>query len=70
MSGGEPIASTRSQGFWVGIYLASVGVIGALKLTDAIDGPTGFILLAIATGALIIPMRRAGACAARSMRDQ
>lgn len=67
MSGGEPIASTRSQGFWVGIYLASVGVIGALKLTDAINGPTGFILLAIATGALIIPMRRAGACTSAAM---
>ena len=67
MTGNETAAPKRSQGFWVGLYLASVAIIGALKLTDAINGPTGFILLAIATGALIIPMRRTGACTSPAM---
>ena len=62
MTGDETAAPKRSQGFWVGLYLASVAIIGALKLTGAIESPFGFILLAVATGAMIVPMRRAGAC--------
>ena len=49
----------RSQGFWVGLFFASVAIIAALKLTGAINSPTGFILLAGAMG-LLIPMVRAG----------
>ncbi|MGV3554710.1 MAG: hypothetical protein ACO1OD_05595 [Croceibacterium sp.] len=44
-------------GLWIGLFLASAGVIAALKLTDAIDEPTGFILFAGATG-LLIPYAR------------
>lgn len=49
----------RSQGFWAGLYLASVAAIAALKLSDAINGSTGFILFTAAMG-LLIPMVRAG----------
>ena len=44
-------------GLWIGLFLASAGAIAALKLTDAIDGTTGFILFAGATG-LLIPYAR------------
>lgn len=63
MNGDESTAPKRAQGFWVGLYLASAAIIGALRLTGAIESPFGFILLAVATGAMIVPMRRAGACA-------
>ena len=59
--------SGRSQRFWVGLYFLSVAIIGALRIGGAINGPTGFILLAIATGAMIVPMRRAGACTSPAM---
>ncbi|QYJ07424.1 hypothetical protein [Qipengyuania flava] len=67
MSGDTEARGGRSQGFWVGLYLASVAIIGALKLTGAIESPFGFILLAVATGAMIVPMRRAGACTSPAM---
>ena len=44
-------------GLWIGLFLASAGVIAALKVTDAIHGATGFILFAGATG-LLIPYAR------------
>ena len=44
-------------GLWMGLFLASAGVIAALKVTDAIDSTTGFILFAAATG-LLIPFSR------------
>jgi len=44
-------------GLWIGLFLASAGVIAALKVTDAINAPTGFILFAGATG-LLIPYAR------------
>jgi hypothetical protein len=44
-------------GLWIGLFLASAGVIAALKVTDAIDSTTGFILFAAATG-LLIPFSR------------
>jgi hypothetical protein len=44
-------------GLWMGLFLASAGVIAALKVTDAINAPTGFILFAAATG-LLIPYSR------------
>ena len=49
----------RSQRFWVGLYFLSVAIIGALRISDAINGPTGFILLAAATG-ILIPITRKG----------
>ena len=47
----------RRPGLWIGLFLASAGAIGALKLTDAINASTGFILFAAATG-LLIPYTR------------
>jgi hypothetical protein len=44
-------------GLWIGLFLASAGTIAALKLTDAINASTGFILFAGATG-LLIPYAR------------
>ncbi|MXO51796.1 hypothetical protein GRI42_10830 [Erythrobacter gaetbuli] len=58
MSAQETARSGRSPGFWAGLYLAVVAMIGALKITDAINGPTGFILMAASCG-LLIPMVRA-----------
>lgn len=58
----------RSPYLWIILYFAAIGVIGALKLTDAIDGPTGFILLALSTGLLIpIARRKSSACASEAM---
>ena len=48
----------RSQGFWAGLWLASLGVIAGLQLSGAIESPYGFILLAISM-ALLVPMIRA-----------
>lgn len=41
------------------MFFASIGIIAALRLTDAINGPTGFVLLALAM-LLMIPIARAG----------
>lgn len=49
----------RSQGFWAGLYFVAVAIVAALKLSGAIDGTTGFILMAAAM-VLLIPMVRAG----------
>ncbi|NCP11637.1 MAG: hypothetical protein GW859_06735 [Sphingomonadales bacterium] len=45
-------------GLWVGLFLASAGVIAALKLTEAIDPTTAFVLFAISM-ILLVPMIRA-----------
>lgn len=49
----------RSRWFWAGMMFASFGAIAALRITDAIGEPTGFVLLACAM-LLIIPLTRAG----------
>lgn len=60
----------RSPYLWVVLYFLAVGSVGALKLTDAINGPTGFILLALATGLLIpIARQRSAACPSKAMVD-
>ena len=59
MSDGASQRKGRSQGFWVGMYLGAVAIVAALKLTGAINGATGFILMAAAM-MLLIPMVRAG----------
>lgn len=50
--------SPRSPWFWAGMMLASFGVIAALRLTDAIDPVTGYILI-VGGMVLIVPMVRA-----------
>jgi hypothetical protein len=47
----------RGPGFWAGLYCASVAIIAALRLTDAIETPVGLILFFGATG-LLIPLVR------------
>ena len=60
----------RSPYLWVVLYLVAIGIVGTLKLTDAINGPTGFILLALATGLLIpIARQRTAGCASKAMVD-
>jgi hypothetical protein len=52
--------TTRSQrrpGLWMGLFLASSAVIAVLKVSDAINPATAFILFAGATG-LLIPYAR------------
>jgi hypothetical protein len=52
--------TTRSQrrpGLWIGLFLASSAVIAVLKVSDAINPATAFILFAAATG-LLIPYAR------------
>ena len=49
--------SQRRPGLWIGLFLASSAVIAVLKLTDAINPATAFILFAGATG-LLIPYAR------------
>ena len=52
--------TTRSQrrpGLWIGLFLASSAVIAVLKVSDAINSATAFILCAGATG-LLIPYAR------------
>jgi hypothetical protein len=52
--------TTRSQrrpGLWIGLFLASSAVIAVLKVSDAINPATAFILFAGATG-LLIPYAR------------
>lgn len=60
----------RSPYLWVVLYFVAIGAIGGLKLTDAINGPTGFILLALATGLLIpIARQRTATCSSKAMID-
>ena len=47
----------RKPGLWIGLFLASSAVIAVLKVSDAINPPTAFILFAGATG-LLIPYAR------------
>ncbi len=44
-------------GLWIGLFLASAGIIAALKLTDAINPTTAFLWLAISM-LLVVPMIR------------
>lgn len=44
-------------GLWLGLFLASAGVIAALKLTEAINPTTAFLWLAISM-LLVVPMIR------------
>ena len=60
----------RSQGFWVGLFLASIAAITALRVSDAINPPTGMILL-MGAMLLTIPIVKAserGGCASPAMR--
>lgn len=60
----------RSQGFWTGLFLASIAAITALRVTDAINHPTGMILL-MGAMLLAIPIMKAserGGCASPAMR--
>ncbi len=50
-------ASHARPGLWVGSFLASAGIISALKMTDAVDAPTAFVLFACSM-VLIVPMIR------------
>ncbi|MEX0342597.1 MAG: hypothetical protein AB3N06_08420 [Erythrobacter sp.] len=59
MTGSVEERRGRSPRFWVGLYFLSVAIIGALRISGAINGPTGFILLAAATGILIPITRKA-----------
>lgn len=59
----------RSTAFWAGLYVCAIIVIGALKISGAINGTTGFILMALSTG-ILIPMIRAqnrGGCSSPAM---
>lgn len=49
--------STRRPGLWLGLFLASAGVISALRLTGAIGATTGFLLFS-ASMILIVPYLR------------
>lgn len=63
---GRKLGSNRR---WIALYFVAIAIIGALKLTDAIGGTTGFVLLAGATG-ILIPLTRktgAGSCGSRAM---
>lgn len=48
----------RSVGFWAGLLAASMATIAGLRLSEAIDETTGFILMIVPT-ALLIPLFRA-----------
>ena len=50
--------SQRRPGLWIGLFLASSAVIAVLKVSDAINPPTAFILFAGAT-AVTVARRRA-----------
>lgn len=52
-------SARRSSWFWAGMMIASFCCIAALRITDAINETTGFILMAWAM-ILIIPLTRAG----------
>ncbi|WP_257594195.1 hypothetical protein [Parerythrobacter lacustris] len=56
---GESKPQGRSQGFWIGLFCANIGAIVAWRVTDAINSPTGTVLLAL-TMLLLIPIVKAG----------
>lgn len=45
--------------FWAALIFASYAIVAALSISEAINQPTAFILMALAT-ALVIPLTRAG----------
>lgn len=49
--------SAQRPGLWLGLFLASAGVISALRLTDAINSTTGFLLFS-ASLILMVPFLR------------
>ncbi len=49
---------TERPGLWIGLWAASAGVIAALRVSDAIDPATAFILFA-ASMLLFVPFGRA-----------
>lgn len=51
-------AARRPPLLWAGLLALSFGLIAALRLSDAIDETTGFILLVVPAG-LLIPLFRA-----------
>jgi len=55
----------RRPAFWAGGIFAAFAVISALRITDAIDATTGFILMVIAM-LQIIPLTRASLAKQRS----
>lgn len=69
MTARNTAATGPSSRRWVALYFVAVALIGALRLTGAIGGPVGFILLASATGILIPLTRKSGpgTCASEAM---
>ncbi len=62
MNGAQAGSDTRrgrGPWFWGGLYIVSVAIIAALRLTGAIESPVGLILFFLAMG-LLIPLVRAG----------
>jgi len=55
----------RRPGFWAGGLFAAFAVISALRISDAIDSTTGFILMVVAM-LQIIPLTRASLAKQRS----
>lgn len=51
------IVQYSRPGLWIGLFLASAGVIAALKLTEAINPTTAFLWFAISM-LLLVPMIR------------
>lgn len=67
---GEGKLQGRSQGFWIGLFCANIGVITALRVTEAINAPTGMVLLSLAM-LLMIPIVKSGeryGCTSPAMR--
>lgn len=63
MSGDRPGAGSRHPGrprwLWAGLMFVSFAAIAGLRMSGAINEPTGFVLLAVAM-LLMIPLVRAG----------
>ena len=70
MTGDRGAGLMHSPKRWIVFYFIGIAAVATLKLTDAIEGPVAFILLAAAT-ALLLPLarRRANACGSRAMAD-
>lgn len=52
-----PLALRQRPGFWAGLFFGCVGAIAGLRLSDAVNPATSYILFVIAFG-LLIPMAR------------